>query len=211
MQIELKGQLFNVFIEKKNNKNMYLRVKPDGIYITCNYFVTKSMILDFITKNEDSIIKMNSKIQKKEQKKEEFYYLGKKYDVIILNTISKIDIVDDKVFVKNKSYLDTFLKNESERIFNERLEICYNKFEEKIPFPKLTIGKMKRKWGYCNKREKLVKLNFELIKYDINEIDYVIIHELCHFLEFNHSKNFWNYVKKYKPDYKLSTKVLKEE
>ena len=84
-------------------------------------------------------------------------------------------------------------------------------FEEDIPFPKLIIGKMRRKWGYCNKREKLIKLNFELIKYSINEIDYVIIHELCHFLEFNHSKNFWNYVKKYKPDYKNITKILKEE
>ena len=56
---------------------------------------------------------------------------------------------------------------------------------------------MKRKWGYCNKREKLIKLNSELIKYSINEIDYVIVHELSHFIEFNHSKNFWKYVKKY--------------
>ncbi len=70
---------------------------------------------------------------------------------------------------------------------------------------------MTRKWGYCNKSKKLIKLNFELIKYSINEIDYVIIHELSHLIEFNHSKNFWNIVKKYKPDYKESTKVLKEE
>ena len=54
-------------------------------------------------------------------------------------------------------------------------------------------------------------INTELIKYSIDEIDYVIIHELCHFLEFNHSPRFWKYVKKYKPNYKENTKVLKEE
>ena len=211
MKITIKGQTFNVFITRKNNKNMYLRVKKDGIYITCNYFVTKSMIKSFIEKNEDDIIRMNDTVQRKEKKNEEFYYLGNKYDVVVLNTVSKIEFVGNQVFVKNKTYLNTFLKNECERIFNERVKICYNLFEEDIPYPKVMIGKMKRKWGYCNKRQELIKLNSELIKYSIDEIDYVIIHELCHFLEFNHSKNFWNYVKKYKPNYKENTKVLKEE
>lgn len=211
MKITIKDQTFNVFITRKNNKNMYLRVKKDGIYITCNYFVTNSMIKSFIEKNEDDIIKMNETVQRKEKKNEEFYYLGNNYDVVVLNTVSKIEFVGNQVFVKNKTYLNTFLKNECERIFNERVKICYNLFEGDIPYPKVMIGKMKRKWGYCNKRQELIKLNSELIKYSIDEIDYVIIHELCHFLEFNHSKNFWNYVKKYKPNYKENTKVLKEE
>ena len=154
---------------------------------------------------------MYETVQRKEKKNEEFYYLGNSYDVVVLNTISKIEFVGNQVFVKNKTYLNTFLKNECERIFNERAKICYNLFEEDIPYPKVMIGKMKRKWGYCNKRQELIKLNSELIKYSIDEIDYVIIHELCHFLEFNHSKNFWKYVKKYKPNYKENTKVLKEE
>ena len=211
MQVELDGQLIDVFITKKNNKNMYLRVKEDGIHISCNYFVTKGMILNFITSNEQMILEAYARLQKKKEKKEEFYYLGKRYDVIILNTVSKIEFYEDKVFVKNKTYLNTFLKNEANRIFNERVEIRYNLFEEKIPYPEVLIGKMTRKWGYCNKAKKLIKLNFDLIKYSINEIDYVVIHELCHFLEFNHSKNFWNYVKKYKPDFKEAKKVLKEE
>ncbi|MDD6272872.1 MAG: DUF45 domain-containing protein [bacterium] len=211
MEIQLGNKIFNVYIVRKNNKNMYLRVKEDGIHISCNYFVTKSMITSFIKSNEDAIIEASNRLEVKSKKKEEFYYLGNKYDVIILNTVSKIEFSNDKVFVKNKTYLDTFLKNEAKRIFNDRVEVCYNLFEERIPYPDILIGKMTRKWGYCNKAKKLIKLNFELIKYSINEIDYVIIHELCHFLEFNHSKKFWYYVKKYKPDYKEAQKVLKEE
>ena len=211
MTITLNNQTFNVFITRKNNKNMYLRVKKDGIYISCNYFVTATMIKSFIMKNETDIIRMYETVQRKEKKNEEFYYLGNSYDVVVLNTVSKIEFVGNQVFVKNKTYLNTFLKNECERIFNERVKICYNLFEEDIPYPKVMIGKMKRKWGYCNRRQELIKLNSELIKYSIDEIDYVVIHELCHFLEFNHSKNFWKYVKKYKPNYKENTKVLKEE
>jgi len=211
MSVELGGKLIDVFIVKKNNKNMYLRVKEDGIHISCNYFVTKSMILNFIMSNEKMIVEAYDRLQKKKEKKEEFYYLGNKYDVIVLNTVSKIEFYGDKVFVKNKTYLNTFLKNECNRIFNERVRVCYNLFEENIPYPDVLIGKMTRKWGYCNKMKKLIKLNSDLIKYSINEIDYVIIHELCHFLEFNHSRNFWNYVKKYKPDFKEAKKVLKEE
>ena len=211
MKVELDGKVFNVYITRKSIKNMYLKVKVDGIYISCNRFVTKGMILSFIESNSKMIVEADKRLQKKEEKKEEFYYLGNKYDVIILNTVSKIEFIDDRVFVKNKTYLNTFLKNEAERIFNERVRVCYNLFEEDIPFPKVTIGKMTRKWGYCNKRDKLIKLNFELIKYSIDEIDYVVIHELCHLLEFNHSPRFWKLVKKYKPDYKNNQKVLKEE
>jgi len=211
MQIEIDGKIYDIYITRKNNKNMYLRVKEDGIYITCNYLTPKMLIKSFIENNKDNIVKMNERVEKRKEKMIDFYYLGKKYDVIVLNTIKKIEFVDDKVFVHNKTYLKTFLKNECTRIFNERVKICYNLFEEDIPYPKVNIGKMTRKWGYCNKRGKLIKLNSDLIKYSLNEIDYVIIHELCHFLEFNHSRNFWNYVKKYKPDYKLAQKVLKEE
>lgn len=208
MQVKINDKYYSINIERKNNKNMYLRVKPDGIYITCNYLTPNAIINNFIEKNIDSISKMILKIEAKKEKDEEFYYLGKKYDVIVLNNISKIEFYEDKVYVKNLSYLNTFLKNEQIRIFNERLKVCYNVFEESIPFPKLLIGKMKRKWGYCNKSQKLIKLNSNLIRYDIKEIDYVIIHELCHFLEFNHSPNFWKYVKKYAPNYKESKNKL---
>jgi len=211
MQIVINDRVYPVHIVKKNNKNMYLRVKSDGIHITANYFISDKKIIEFIEGNKYSIEKMYEIVKKKEEKKDNFYYLGHKYKVIILNTVSKIEFYDDRVFVKNLSYLNTFLENESKRIFNERLKVCYDLFEEDIPYPKLMIRKMKRKWGYCRKQDSLIKLNFELIKYSINEIDYVIIHELCHLIEFNHSKNFWNLVKKYKPDYKEAQKILKEE
>jgi putative NIF3 family GTP cyclohydrolase 1 type 2 len=65
MSVELGGKLIDVFIVKKNNKNMYLRVKEDGIHISCNYFVTKSMIMNFIKSNESMIVEAYDRLQKK--------------------------------------------------------------------------------------------------------------------------------------------------
>ena len=69
---------------------------------------------------------------------------------------------------------------------------------------------MTTRWGVCNIRDNSVTLNTKLIEYDIEKLDYVIIHELSHFIHFNHSKSFWNQVEKYTPNYKQIRKELKD-
>ena len=69
---------------------------------------------------------------------------------------------------------------------------------------------MKTRWGVCNKRDNSVTLNTNLIKETIDKLDYVIIHELAHFVHFDHSKDFWNLVSKYCKEYKQIRKELKD-
>ena len=211
MEVLIDDKVYKVNVIRKNNRNTYLRVKSDlEIYITTNYLMPNYEIERFIRENVSSIKRMIDRQVRKNLKNESFYYLGNKYDIVICNSIKKVTIEDNHVFINDKKKLDKFLKDETVRVFNERLKVNYDKFEERIPYPILKIRKMKAKWGYNRKIDNIVMLNSELIKYSIDEIDYVIIHELCHFLEFNHSRNFWNYVKKYKPNYKENKKVLKE-
>ena len=211
MEVLIDDKVYKVNVIRKNNRNTYLRVKSDlEIYITTNYLMPNYEIERFIKDNGSSIKRMIDRQVRKNLKNESFYYLGNKYDIVICNSIKKVTFDEDHVFINDKKKLDKFLKDETIRVFNERLKINYDKFEENIPYPILKIRKMKAKWGYNKKCDNVVMLNSELIKYSIDEIDYVIIHELCHFLEFNHSKNFWYYVKKYKPNYKENKKVLKE-
>ncbi len=68
---------------------------------------------------------------------------------------------------------------------------------------------MKTRWGVCNQRDKSITLSLDLIKHSLEDIDYVIIHELSHFVFFNHSKYFWGDVFQYCPDYKKVRKILK--
>lgn len=212
MEVVIDGDTYKVNIIKKSNKNTYLRVKSDlEIYVTTNYMMPPSEIVRFITDNKASVIDMVNRQKTKNKKLESFYYLGNEYDLVICNSIKNIVFDENKIYIDDKKKLNNFLKKESLRIFSERLKYNYDKFEERIPYPELKIRNMKAKWGYCKKAGSVVMLNFNLIKYSVDEIDYVIVHELCHFIEFNHSQRFWSYVRKYKPDYRVNRKVLKEE
>ena len=123
MEIELDGRKIKVFIERKNNKNMYLRVKADGIHISCNYFVTKGMILSFITNNEKTIVESYDRLLKKEKKKEEFYYLGEKYDVILLDEelsqVSGIELMGKIKEIRNFNSPVIFMTKDNNYEYNE--------------------------------------------------------------------------------------------
>ena len=189
---------------------MYLRVKDDlNIYVTCNILYSDKMILDFIEKNEKSIIKMLQRIKKKKEKEECFYYLGKKYDVVYVNN-QEIFFGEEKVFVPNNWNINKWYLKEAEKVFSKELEEVYQKFLYDIPYPSLTIRKMKTRWGVCNVKTKRVTLNLELIKKDLKYLDYVIVHELSHLLYANHSKEFWKCVEDNCPNYKKIRKELKE-
>ena len=82
-----------------------------------------------------------------------------------------------------------------------------NMFDD-LPKFTLRVRKMKTRWGVCNKSSMTVTLNTELITKDVNLIDYVIVHELCHFKHMDHSPAFWNEVYKYYPYYKQARKEL---
>ncbi len=73
---------------------------------------------------------------------------------------------------------------------------------------KVTIRSQKTRWGSASARGNL-SFNYRLMMYRKEVIDYVIIHELCHLREMNHSKKFWLNVEKYCPDYKSLRRELK--
>lgn len=196
MDVVIDGNRYDVIIQRKRIKNTYLRVKDDlSIYISTNYFVSKRDIENFIESNKDSIRMMLNKQIKKNNKKDDFYYLGKSYEVTNKEELENVD---------------KWYRKQAIKIFSERYEYLFSKFESNVSMPTLKIRKMKSRWGVCNRRRHTITLNLELIKKDINIIDYVIIHELCHLVHFNHSKNFWNLVSYYIPNYKQLRKLLKE-
>ena len=174
-----------------------------------NYLTSKREVKTMLDNERDFLHKALSRARKKLEKEELFYYLGEKYDIILV-PFEDTEVSNGKIFVKDMKTLDKWLKKETKKIFKERLEYNYNLFDEDIPFPKLKIRSMKTRWGVCNKRDNSVTLNSKLIKYSVHEIDYVIIHELSHFVHFDHSKEFWETVRIHMSDYKKAVAILKE-
>lgn len=210
MNIKIKDKEIEVIITKKiSNKNTYLRIKNDlKLYITTNSLVSDRKIKDIIKNNMDSILKMYEKQESKIENKNEFYFLGKKYDKILTEN-SSITLGDTKAFVGKNVDIDKWYKKYAEKIFLERLNYWYNEFCFKIPYPTLTIRKMTTRWGVCNSKLNRVTLNLELMKKELECLDYVIVHELSHFIEMNHSSRFWKVVEKNYPNYKKVRKKMK--
>lgn len=211
MYFKIQDELYDVEIVKKfSTRNTYIRVKDDlTIYVTTNTFVSDREIEKLLKKSETAIEKMINTKKKKEEYDNNFYFLGKKYDIVYTNDGS-ITLGNGKVFLDKRIDLDKWYKKEATRIFKERFDYNYSKFSRKIPYPSLTIRKMKTRWGVCNTRDYKVTLNLELIKKDISCLDYVINHELAHLIHANHSKYFWEVVEENYPRYKETRKVLKD-
>ena len=208
MKLEINDRVYEVEVIKKNNKNTYVRVKNGKIVVTTNYLTNKNSIIKLINENKNSIVKMIDHDDKKQDKNENFYYFGKQYDVIY--GFSGIEFTGNKIYVYDKKSLDKYINKDIVSIFTTRLNYWYNLFDERIPAPNLKIRKMTSRWGVCNIKNHNVTLNYYLSRYDICCLDYVIVHELSHFIHPNHSKNFWCLVEKYYPRYKECRMMLKD-
>ena len=79
----------------------------------------------------------------------------------------------------------------------------------RISYGRISIRKQKTRWGSCS-REGNLNFNCLLMMAPPEVLDYVVVHELCHRLEMNHSAKFWAQVEKMIPDYRKPRKWLKE-
>ncbi len=169
----------------------------------------------FINDKIDWIKKYSSKLIQKEEK---YFFFGEEikiqqnYDLFVKRPLIKyeskvlqIKIPNGSNYELNELYL-AFLKRQAKKYLVERVNYLASKFNFKIN--KISIRGQRTRWGSCSSGGKL-SFNFKLMKFRKEVIDYVIIHELCHLREMNHSKKFWKLVESYSPNYKSLRKELK--
>lgn len=222
-----------IIIEYKKIKNIYIRVKPDlNIYVTAPKRVTKKYIYELIEKRKDWIEERKEAIKKKNSfdlsKKElasgnEVYYLGKSYMLEVLKCQKENIIIEgrtmymyvnikDKEEYKNSDIrkkhilLDTWYKKEALKLF----DLLIKKYTSmmNLEINTFTVKKLKSKWGSCDTIKKHLTFNLELMKYPLSSIEYIVLHELAHLLQANHSKKFYNIVSLYMPEWKKEKKIL---
>ncbi|MBP6162763.1 MAG: M48 family metallopeptidase [Aliarcobacter sp.] len=192
-QIEINKKLITVKLEnKKNIKHCYLRIlKNDLIQIRANIYFTIYDAKDLISRKKEWIESSILKMQDKSINEDEFLLLGE---------IKKID----EYKIKN---IDTFYRKEIEKILPQKVQehsIRMNLFPTSISY-----RKNKRTWGSCNYKNGL-NFNILLMKFPLQVMEYVIVHELAHIKHKNHSKDFWNLVAVFCPNYKEIEKQFKK-
>lgn len=191
-QIELNKKIVTVkLINKKNIKHCYIRVlKDDLVEIKSNIYFSLYDAKILVEKRKNWLENAIKKVSKNALLDDEFLYLG---------NIKKLQDYN----IKN---LDKFYKNEIEKILPNIVE----EFSKKMNLYPTSISyrKNKRTWGSCNFKNGL-NFNILLMKFPIEVMRYVIVHELSHIKHKNHSKDFWNLVEKYCPNYKQIEKDFK--
>ena len=209
-------------VTKKKIKNFIIRIYPDlRIAVSVPLHATNKDIENFIQSKKEWIETTLKKIKiakenKNNLKENIIKILGKEREKkIIESDLERIRLTDTSIYIYSKN-IDTL--EIEKKLFEWEFEELKNILEENLEkYTKLLntninyyqIKKLSSAWGIYHKKENYISFNFDLIEKDIECIEYVVLHELCHISYMNHQKNFWTLLEKYMPDYKIRRKKLK--
>lgn len=202
---------------RHSNKAKYLRLQINpatGLEVVLPYGCNLGEAERFVNKKKEWILKHF----KPSPAAERYTYLGaeirikqrydlflKKHKIILNKDTLMIDspagAPDDINFIFN-----AWLKHKAKIYLPERTEYLAGQYN--FSFKRLSLRNQKTRWGSCSASGN-ISLNYRLMRYRKEIIDYVIIHELCHLKELNHSKDFWELVESLVPDYKSLKRELK--
>ena len=208
---------------RKGMKNIYLRVEKTGDIIvkvplrTPNYVVKKLIYenLSELKRRKNNIL--NSLPKKREYKTGETHFIfGKELPIEVVNSNKNTLIITEEkliLVVKNEN-------QDKEKIFQKgirkklRQQSLYfiKKYEPimNVKANELRIKKMNTRWGTCNLEAKRIWINEELVKYPISCLEHIVVHELTHLLEINHTPRFYKLLEYYYPEYRQNDILIKD-
>ncbi len=202
-----------------------LRVAPDGtLRASMPVYAPLFLLKRLVKSSRPQLRKMLSQSQP-ESSYSDGQQIGKSHTLIVKRGAPKlaatrnkqhiiVDLPDDRslndpeVVRKVRDASLIALRVEAKSYLPKRLQYLANQLG--FSYNKVRFSHASSRWGSCSS-EKTISLNIALMKLPFELIDYVLIHELAHTVELNHSEEFWNLVAVGDPLYKQHRKLLKEE
>lgn len=232
--LKIKDLSIPFFIKNyKTAKTMKIYFKEEGLVLTKSPYIPKREVDKFIKKNEEEIYENYKKIEELKRLKKGRWETGQTIlyhgiEYIIYKTYHQKDIIRIKVDEENnifkvilpkqinkeeendwiKKAVRKLFKQNTEAILQERLQYWSKKTN--ITYNSVKVRDAKTKYGSCIPKTKDLHFSSRLVMLKKEAIDAIIVHELCHIVHPNHSKDFYNLVETYIPDYKEIDKYLKE-
>tara|TARA_Y100001978_G_C23569983_1_gene373627 strand:+ start:135 stop:863 length:729 start_codon:yes stop_codon:yes gene_type:complete len=226
-RVEFGNLDLEVQIERTNRKRtISLQVKDNKLIVKAPRTASRQSLDDLIQRKQ-SWIKKRAILNVEERKlinrkfidNEKFYFKGNEYRLsLILGGKEEVKISEGFLIVtckddramgskEVKTFIEDWYVRESTKILNTRTYEFAKKM--KVEPSAITVKNYASKWGSCTASNK-ISYNWRIIMAPDCIVDYLIIHELCHIIEHNHSKNFWYQVGKYCEDFKKKRKWLRE-
>lgn len=196
-------------VRSMKRKSVGIQIMPDAsIKVTIPFFFPKWHVKNILKEKEEWIRSAKQHMLARKTKtlaKDHYLYLGKSYALETRLGQKELIEITDKLYLgsPNKKYLTTYLtswyKQQARKIMVER--VYHYAKKAGLTFRSVTITTAETRWGSCSSN-KTLNFNWKLIMAPIEVIDYVVAHELAHLTELNHSRAFWETVRKMYPLYR---------
>lgn len=201
-------------IIRKKIKNVYIQIKDGKVIVRAPYKLNEKEIKKLVDEKKEWISKQLVKQENKNLKEENgLEILGKLYPIIEHTSDNDyIDINENEVniYLNDKSKRNSLIKQLYRKCAQKQYIVTTQKMMEKTGLEPNSwrVKDIQYAWGSCTNK-KNITLSLNLIKKREELIEYVVVHELCHLKYMNHSKDFWNLVQRYIPNYKECRKELR--
>jgi predicted metal-dependent hydrolase len=197
-------------VRSSKRKSVGIQVLPDAhVKVSVPTFFPKFMVSQILKQKQDWIRAAQQRMLARQSailSEGCYLYLGKKYQLelrpgqkeLVFVSDNKISVAtSNKKFIK--SYLTSWYKQEARKIISQRVS-HYAKIAG-LEFKSVAITSAETRWGSCSSN-KTLNFNWKLVMAPQSVIDYVVAHELAHLTELNHSRDFWETVRKMYPLYR---------
>ncbi len=208
-------------IIRTNRRSMSITISKDGrVIVRAPKKLGIDRILSFVNEKERWInkhletLKKTTLLNSDVRNHEAYLLFGKKFQPHKINGLKKIELSttdilypaswDDEIL---NAKINKFYKQTAAKVLADRLEYFAQLMQ--LEYKSFKVRDYKSRWGCCSRQADII-LNYRVIMLPHKLIDYIIIHELSHILEFNHSKEFYHIVACVMPDYKTYQKQLKD-
>jgi len=114
---------------------------------------------------------------------------------------------EERIIIKKT--IKDYAENKEKALSLVKSKVVYFSKLYEFEYNRISVRNQKTRWGSCSKKRN-INFNYKILFLTERLADYIIVHELCHTKELNHSKNFWNLVKEILPDYKKLRKEIKQ-
>lgn len=216
-----------VDVVRKDIKNMHLAVYPPTgrVRIAAPLRIDDEAVrlfaiskISWIRKHQRNFLAQDRQPPRQFKERESHYFQGKRYLLRIIEHEAP-----PKVVFKTKTYIDLHVRTNStteqrQIIINEwyRTELkkliqpIIDKWEKQIgvTVDDWQVKQMKTKWGTCNIEKKRIWINLELAKKPLHCLEYIVVHEMIHFVERHHNDRFLTLMEKYMPQWKFYKEEL---
>ena len=228
--VTIKGKDYPVKVSFKKMKQVRLKVFPSGeIRLSVPYDTPEEWMKQYLLDKTAWIEeKLEIFIQTKAIEKEEHFtsgtstrILGRQLTVNVSPSNKKQIIVEDGIlkvltFETEQKKIDSQVNNwwqqSSRRYFQGVVKRLYPIIQKhEIEVPKVCVKKMSTLWGSCSRKNSTINLNYYLYKASAPCIEYVILHEMIHFLYPHHNKDFYDLLTVHMPDWQERKKQLDYE